>query len=117
MLFSFVFPVLVEPIFNKYKPLSDARIVQRLRDDLETLSSGEWLHTSSELTLIDEQDNSLRNDIMRLISGFQWRGLSVHVTGSGDGIYRLAPATAGRLGVRPLPAASPKVRKTGRFSP
>ncbi len=75
----------------------DERVVQRLREDLETLGSGEWLHTSSELTLVDEQDNSLRNDIMRLISGFQWRGLSVHVTGSGDGIYRLAPATATAL--------------------
>ncbi len=75
----------------------DARVVQRLREDLETLGSGEWLHTSSELTLVDEQDNSLRNDIMRLISGFQWRGLSVHVTGSGDGIYRLAPAAAAAL--------------------
>jgi signal transduction histidine kinase len=75
----------------------DARVVQRLRQDIETLGSGEWLHASSELTLVDEQDNSLRNDIMRLISGFQWRGLSVHVTGSGDGIYRLAPATATAL--------------------
>ena len=75
----------------------DARVVQRLREDLETLGGGEWLHASSELTLVDEQDNSLRNDIMRLISGFQWRGLSVHVTGSGDGIYRLAPATATAL--------------------
>ncbi len=34
---------------------------------------------------------------MRRISGFQWRGLSVHVTGSGDGIYQLEPATATAL--------------------
>jgi signal transduction histidine kinase len=75
----------------------DARVTQRLRQDLETLSSAEWLDTSSRLTVIDEQDTSLRNDIMRLISGFQWRGLSVHVTGSGDGIYQLEPETATAL--------------------
>jgi len=72
----------------------DARARTRLREDLETLSSAEWLDASSQLTVVDEQDTSLRNDIMRLISGFQWRGLSVHVTGSGDGIYRLDPAIA-----------------------
>ena len=75
----------------------DARARTRLRDDLQTLSGAEWLDTSSRLTMVDEQDTSLRNDIMRLISGFQWRGLSVHVTGSGDGIYRLEPAMATAL--------------------
>jgi signal transduction histidine kinase len=75
----------------------DARARKRLRDDLGTLSSAEWLDASSQLTVVDEQDTSLRNDIMRLISGFQWRGLSVHVTGSGDGIYRLDPAIAAAM--------------------
>jgi len=70
----------------------DARARARLRQDLETLRGAEWLDASSRLTMVDDQDGSLRNDIMRLISGFQWRGLSVHVTGSGDGIYRLDPA-------------------------
>jgi signal transduction histidine kinase len=72
----------------------DARVVGRLREDLATLRSGEWLRTSSELTVVDEQDGSMRNELMRMISGFQWRGLSVHLTGSGDGIHLLAPATA-----------------------
>jgi signal transduction histidine kinase len=75
----------------------DDRVRDRLRQDLETLGGAEWLSASSQLTLIDEQDSSLRNDIMRLISGYQWRGLSVHVTGTGDGIYRLAPATVTAL--------------------
>jgi len=75
----------------------DARVRSRLRHDLETLRGAEWLDTSSRLTMVDEQDTSLRNDIMRLISGYQWRGLSVHVTGSGDGIYRLDPAIATAL--------------------
>ena len=75
----------------------DPRATARLRHDLETLSGAEWLDTRSQLTMVDEQDTSLRNDVMRLISGFQWRGLSVHVTGSGDGIYQLDPATATAL--------------------
>jgi signal transduction histidine kinase len=75
----------------------DARARGRLRQDLETLRGAEWLDTSSQLTVVDDQDTSLRNDIMRLISDFQWRGLSVHVTGSGDGIYQLEPAIATTL--------------------
>jgi len=75
----------------------DARARARLRKDLETLRGAEWLDASSRLTVVDDQDTSLRNDIMRLISGFQWRGLSVHVTGSGDGIYQLEPAIATTL--------------------
>jgi signal transduction histidine kinase len=72
----------------------NAQVRKRLRQDLETLSGAEWLKASSELTLVDEQDIVLRNEIMRLISDYQWRGLSVHVTGNGDGIYRLEPGTA-----------------------
>jgi len=75
----------------------DSRARARLRQDLETLRGAEWLDASSQLTMVDDQDTSLRNDIMRLISGFQWRGLSVHVTGSGDGIYQLEPAVATAL--------------------
>lgn len=75
----------------------DGRVRARLHQDIETLIGAEWLRTSSELTLVDEQDSSLRNELMKLISGFQWRGLSVHVTGSGDGIYQLAPATVTAL--------------------
>lgn len=74
--------------------LLDPRAVTRLREDLETLNSAEWLTERSQLTVIDAQDTLLRNEIGKMISGFQWRGVSVHVTGSGDGIYRLAPAVA-----------------------
>jgi len=72
----------------------DVRARSRLRHDLETLSGAEWLDTRSQLTVVDDQDTSLRNDIGRMISDYQWRGLSVHVTGSGDGIYQLEPTTA-----------------------
>jgi len=72
----------------------DVRARSRLRQDLETLSGAEWLDTRSQLTVVDDQDTSLRNDIGRMISDYQWRGVSVHVTGSGDGIYQLEPTTA-----------------------
>ena len=75
----------------------DARARARLAEDLETLRGAEWLKESSRLTMTDEQDTLLRNEIGRLISEFQWRGLSVHVTGSGDGIYHLDPAVATAL--------------------
>jgi signal transduction histidine kinase len=66
----------------------DARMTTRLRDDVKTLTSAEWLTESAEV-VVDDQDAALRNEIMLLLSDLQWRGLTVHVTGSGAGIYRL----------------------------
>ncbi|MFC5500969.1 sensor histidine kinase [Lysinimonas soli] len=88
----------------------DARARARLVEDLETLRGAEWLQESSRLTMTDEQDTLLRNEVGRLISEFQWRGLSVHVTGSGDGIYRLDPAVATAL-VEALRAALENVAR------
>ena len=70
------------------------RVRARLREDLDTLTSAEWQHESSEVTVTDDQDSSLRNQVMLVISDLQWRGLTVHVTGSGSGIYRIAPEAA-----------------------
>lgn len=53
----------------------------RLRADLETLRSAEWITSSAEGGLPDE-DVGLRNALGRLVSEYQWRGVSVHVTGS-----------------------------------
>jgi len=72
----------------------DTRVTERLRADIATLTSSEWLRESANATLVDEQDAELRNRIMVMVSDLQWRGLTVHVTGSGSGIYRLAPAAA-----------------------
>jgi signal transduction histidine kinase len=74
----------------------DQRVVDRLRADLHTLTSAEWLHESSEV-IRDEQDSELRNQLMMIMSDLQWRGLTVQVTGSGTGIYRLAPDVADAL--------------------
>ncbi|MCU1579114.1 MAG: hypothetical protein JWP19_1318 [Rhodoglobus sp.] len=72
----------------------DDRIRARLHEDLDTLTSAEWQHESAAVTVLDDQDSSLRNQIMLVISDLQWRGLTVHVTGSGPGIYRVAPKAA-----------------------
>ncbi len=72
----------------------DERVRSRLREDIATLTSAEWSHEAAQVTVTDDQDSSLRNQIMVMISQFQWRGLTVHVTGSGSGIYRLAPDAA-----------------------
>jgi signal transduction histidine kinase len=75
----------------------DERAVTRLRADVATLTSAEWLDEASDLTALDEQDSELRNRIMMIMSDLQWRGLTVRVTGSGSGIYRLTPQAAEAL--------------------
>lgn len=67
----------------------DDRMRDRLREDVRTLTSADWLRASSKV-VIDDQDADLRNRIVQLINDFQWRGLTVHVTGSGTSVYRLA---------------------------
>lgn len=68
----------------------DDRMRDRLREDVRTLTSADWLRASAQV-VIDDQDADLRNRIMQLINDFQWRGLTVHLTGIGVGVYRLAP--------------------------
>lgn len=71
----------------------DPRMIARLREDLDTLTGAEWLTESAEV-VVDDQDAMLRNRIMLIVSEMQWRGLTVHVTGSGSGIYRVSDETA-----------------------
>ena len=75
----------------------DERTIERLRQDLEELRGAEWISQITEIPTADEEDASLRNEIMRMVSEFQWRGLSIHVTGSGSGVYKLAPDVARAL--------------------
>ncbi|MEO8261969.1 MAG: ATP-binding protein [Pseudolysinimonas sp.] len=75
----------------------DERAIARLRADLEQLRGAEWISESTTVPTADEEDASLRNEIMRMVSDFQWRGLSIHVTGSGSGVYKLRPDVARAL--------------------
>jgi signal transduction histidine kinase len=72
------------------------RTIDRLGDDIDTLTSAEWLRESED-TPIDDSDAELRNRVMLMVSDLQWRGLTVHVTGSGQGIYRIAAEVATTL--------------------
>ena len=69
----------------------DERAIARLREDLEELRGAPWITETTAIPTGDEEEASLRNELMRMVSDFQWRGLSIHVTGSGTGIYQLAP--------------------------
>lgn len=71
----------------------DARMIARLREDIATLAGAEWL-TESSGVVIDDQDSWMRNRVMQVLSELQWRGLTVHVTGNGPGIYRLTDELA-----------------------
>lgn len=75
----------------------DERALVRLRDDMAELRGAEWLSQTASIPTADAEDAGLRNEIMRMVSGFQWRGLSIHVTGSGSGVYKLAPDVARAL--------------------
>jgi signal transduction histidine kinase len=75
----------------------DDRARERLRADLATLRSADWLSATADIVSVDAQDAGLRNEIMALVSEFQWRGLTVHVTGSTKGVYRFRPDTAAAL--------------------
>lgn len=75
----------------------DERAIERLREDMAELRSAEWISQTTSIPTADDEDASLRNDIMRMVSDFQWRGLSIHVTGSGSGVYKLKPEVARAL--------------------
>jgi signal transduction histidine kinase len=83
-------------VLNTTDTLSEHAIA-RLREDLQQLRSAEWISQTTAIPTADDEDASLRNEIMRMVSDFQWRGLSIHVTGSGSGVYKLAPDVARAL--------------------
>lgn len=80
----------------------DARTRERLRADLGTLRDADWLSTTSRIPSADAQSGGVRNAFLVLLNEFQWRGLTVHVTGAAVGAYRFRPEAAEALlaGVR-----------------
>ena len=74
----------------------------RLRADLATLRDADWLSTTSRIPSADAQSGGIRNEFLVLLNEFQWRGLTVHVTGAAVGAYRFRPEAAEALvaGVR-----------------
>ncbi|MBI5161326.1 MAG: hypothetical protein HY996_07935 [Micrococcales bacterium] len=70
----------------------DERTRARLRADLATLTGAEWLTVAHGIRPPDEQDARVRNAIAEIISDFQWRGLTVRISGVSNGINHLDPA-------------------------
>jgi signal transduction histidine kinase len=60
----------------------DERMRERLQADVATLAGGAWLRESKEWFDTDDSDAELRNGMVALVSEFQWRGLTVDVTGN-----------------------------------
>lgn len=75
----------------------DARTLDRLRADLETLRGGEWLSAATTPAAVEGRDTAMRDELMVLLNEFQWRGLTVHITGSAQGAYRVRPDVADAL--------------------
>ncbi|GAB3607295.1 hypothetical protein GCM10027413_27040 [Conyzicola nivalis] len=83
-------------IMNANGPL-DERARARFRADVATLSDSAWLRESAEPTVVAPLDAVLRNALETLVSDFQWRGLSVDVTGDSREVIRVSPEAASSL--------------------
>jgi signal transduction histidine kinase len=70
----------------------DDRTRNRMREDVATLAEADLLTDIDRATFVDSSDASLRNQLMALVCDFQWRGLSVEVTGDAGEVAHITPA-------------------------
>jgi signal transduction histidine kinase len=79
----------------------DDRMRDRMRQDIATLSRADLLMDRVSEHYVDQGDVQLRNQLTALVSDFQWRGLSVDITGDRGGVAHIDPevveAAAGAL--------------------
>ena len=83
-------------VMNTDGPLDD-RARARFRADVATLSDSAWLRESAEPDAVAPLDAVLRNALETLVTDFQWRGLTVDVTGDSREIIRVSPEAASSL--------------------
>ena len=80
----------------------DRRTVERMRSDVATLAGAHLLKPEQAKSVVAASDGSLRNQMIQLISDFQWRGLSVEFTGDTGTVARMTEvavtAAVGALG-------------------
>jgi signal transduction histidine kinase len=69
----------------------DERAREQLRTDVRTLGSADLLIDSHREPQVFERDATLRNQLTTLVSDFQWRGLTVEVTGDQGGAVKFDP--------------------------
>lgn len=75
----------------------DTRTRERLLSDLDTLRGADWITMAPDPGGHVLADAGLRNDIARIASEFQWRGLSIHITGAAVSYHVPAPEVADAL--------------------
>jgi signal transduction histidine kinase len=72
----------------------DQHARDRLSADLDTLRGADWITASTDSEAPDAQDAGIRNALARLTSEFQWRGVSMHITGAGAARYVVSAEAA-----------------------
>jgi signal transduction histidine kinase len=72
----------------------DDRMRDRMRADIATLEETDLHRVDGTVQIMKPGDASVRNQLMSLVSDFQWRGLTVEVTGDQGGPPRLGPDVA-----------------------
>lgn len=75
----------------------DDRTRDRLREDLAILRGADWLSAAADSERLSDTDAGLRTALTAVASEYQWRGLSIQVTGSATADHRLAPEVAAAL--------------------
>lgn len=69
----------------------DDRMRDQMREDVATLNRHATLAGIEPAEYIDAGDASLRNQLLLMVSDFQWRGLGVEVTGDTGRVARMTP--------------------------
>lgn len=69
----------------------DSRTTERMLADVKTMSDSSILAEIPTAETLDAGDAALRNQVMAIVSDFQWRGLSVEVTGDTGAEFRMTP--------------------------
>ncbi len=72
----------------------DARARERMRLDVSTLAAAATTEPWPQPVAWDELDADFRNRMTAMISEFQWRGLTVEVSGSREIVLRVSPEVA-----------------------
>jgi signal transduction histidine kinase len=83
-------------VMNSGGPLDD-RAREKFRADVATLKDPSWLREPGQAITVDHRDIALRNGTMALISEYQWRGLTVDLTGNNDSVVRLTDAATAAI--------------------
>ena len=80
----------------------DDRMRDSMRNDVATLATTDLLEDVDLDEFVDASDASLRNQLIALVSAYQWRGLNVEVTGDTGRVVHMTPevtsAAVGALG-------------------